>query len=45
MYAAEATAEGPSYTEALDTGSPVSSQMAVWYSNITCSPPWETSGW
>ncbi len=45
MYAAEATAEGPSYTEALETGRPVSSQMAVWYSNITCSPPCETSGW
>ena len=24
---------------------PVSSEIAVWYSNITCSPPWETSGW
>ncbi len=27
MYAAEATAEGPSYTEALETGRPVSSQI------------------
>ncbi len=42
---AAATAEGPSYTEAFDTGSSVSSQIAVWYSNITCSPPWEISGW
>jgi hypothetical protein len=29
----------------LATGSAVSSEIAVWYSNITCSPPWETSGW
>jgi hypothetical protein len=30
---------------AFDTGSPVSSEIAVWYSNITCSVPCETSGW
>jgi hypothetical protein len=29
----------------LETGSAVSSLIAVWYSNITCSPPWEISGW
>jgi hypothetical protein len=29
----------------LDTGSPVSSEIAVWYSNMTCSPPCEISGW
>jgi hypothetical protein len=23
----------------------VSSLIAVWYSNITCSPPWLISGW
>ena len=44
-YAAAPTALGPSYTEALETGRPVSSEIAVWYSNITCSPPWLTSGW
>ena len=42
---ADATALGPSYTEALATGSAVSSEIAVWYSNITCSVPCETSGW
>ena len=44
-YAAAPTAEGPSYSDALDTGRPVSSLMAVWYSNITCRPPCEISGW
>jgi hypothetical protein len=29
----------------LETGSPVSSDIAVWNSNITCNPPWEISGW
>ena len=43
--AAAATALGPSYTEAFATGSPVSSEIAVWNSNITWSPPWEISGW
>ena len=33
------------YIDAFETGSPVSSEIAVWYSNITCSPPWEISGW
>ncbi len=23
----------------------MSSEIIVWYSNITCRPPWETSGW
>jgi len=47
MEVAEAglTAEGASYSVALETGRPVSSEMAVWYSNITCSVPCETSGW
>ena len=44
-YAAEATADGPSYRAAFETGRPVSSDIAVWNSNITCSPPWEISGW
>ena len=44
-YPAAATALGPSYTEAFETGRPVSSEIAVWYSNIACSPPWEISGW
>ncbi len=42
---AEATALGASYSVAFETGRPVSSLIAVWYSNITCSVPWETSGW
>jgi hypothetical protein len=29
----------------LETGSPVISEIAVWYSNMTCSEPWEISGW
>ena len=44
-YAAEATDDGPSYIDAFDTGRPVSSEIAVWYSNITCRPPCEISGW
>ena len=44
-YPAAATALGPSYTDALETGSPVSSEIAVWYSNIACRPPCEISGW
>ena len=43
-YPAAATALGPSYTDAFDTGRPVT-EIAVWYSNITCSPPCDTSGW
>ena len=43
--AAEATALGASYKVAFETGSPVSSEIAVWYSNMTCSVPCETSGW
>ena len=42
---AEATADGASYSVEFETGSPVSSLIAVWYSNITCSVPCETSGW
>ena len=34
-YAAEATDDGPSYREALATGSAQSSEIAVWNSNIT----------
>ena len=44
-YAAAPTALGPSYSEAFETGRPVSSEIAVWYSNMTCRPPWLTSGW
>ncbi len=44
-YPAAATALGPSYTEAFEIGNPVSSEIAVWYSNIACSPPCEISGW
>ena len=36
---------GPRRGPALETGSPVSSDIAVWNSNITCSPPCEISGW
>ena len=38
-------ATGPRRRDAFDTGRPVSSEIAVWYSNITCSPPCEISGW
>jgi hypothetical protein len=44
-YAAEATDDGPSYSDAFDTGRAVSSEIAVWNSNITWRPPWDTSGW
>ena len=44
-YPAEATDDGPSYSEALETGRPVSSDIAVWNSNIACRWPCETSGW
>src|SRR5437764_7714069 len=44
-YPAAPTALGPSYTDAFDTGSPVSSEIAVWYSNIAWRPPCEISGW
>ena len=30
---------------AFETGRPVSSDIAVWYSNMTWSVPCETSGW
>jgi hypothetical protein len=45
MVAASATALAPSYREALETSSPVSSLMSVWYSNRTWSTPWLISGW
>ena len=35
---------GPRRRDALETGRPVSSEIAVWYSNITCSPPWRDLG-
>ena len=44
-HPADATADGASYSVAFETGRPVSSLIAVWYSNITCSVPCETSGW
>jgi hypothetical protein len=31
--------------EALDTSSPVSSAIMVWYSKVACRTPWLTSGW
>ena len=40
-----ATADGASYSVEFDTGRAVSSLIAVWYSNISWSVPWETSGW
>src|SRR4051812_50190243 len=44
-YPAEATEDGPSYSAAFETGRPVSSLIAVWYSNIAWRLPWLTSGW
>ena len=35
----------PSYIEALDTSTPRSLQIMVWYSNMAWSVPWLTSGW
>ena len=40
MAAASAAAVAPSYTEALDTSIPVSSQIMVWYSKMDCRRPW-----
>ena len=42
---ASAAAVGPSYIDAFATGSPVSSEIAVWNSKIAVSVPCETSGW
>ena len=44
-YPAAATDDGISYSPALATGSPVSSEIAVWNSNIACRVPCEISGW
>ena len=43
MATASAAADAPSYTEALDTSMPVSSQIMVWYSKMDWSTPWEIS--
>jgi hypothetical protein len=40
-----AARDGPSYRAAFDTGRPVSSLIAVWYSNIAWRLPWLISGW
>jgi hypothetical protein len=45
MVAASATAEAPSYSEALEISRPVSSLISVWYSNRAWSTPWLISGW
>ena len=44
-YAAAATDDGISYSPALATGRPVSSEIEVWNSNIACRVPCEISGW
>ena len=40
-----AAADAPSYTEALDTSMPVSSQIMVWYSKMDWRMPWLISAW
>ena len=40
-----ATADAPSYSEALETSRPVSSLISVWYSNRAWRTPWLISGW
>ncbi len=45
MCTASTRAVAPSYNDALDTSSPVSSQIIDWYSKSTCSTPWDSSGW
>src|SRR6266508_1245165 len=45
MYTASTIEVAPSYREAFDTSSPVSSQIIDWYSNRDCSTPWDSSGW
>ena len=45
MFTASTSAVAPSYREAFDTSSPVSSQIIDWYSNSACSTPCESSGW
>ena len=41
----ELTALPVSNASVYEGPSALSSEIAVWYSNIACSPPWEISGW
>ena len=43
-WAASAQAVAPSYIDAFATSMPVSSQIIDWYSKMTWSVPWDTSG-
>ena len=45
MCTASTSAVGPSYSEAFETSSPVSSQIIDWYSNSAWRTPWDSSGW
>jgi hypothetical protein len=42
---ASASAEAPSYIEALLTSRPVSAHIMLWYSYSSCSVPWLASAW
>ena len=44
-FTASANAVAPSYRDAFDTSSPVSSQIIDWYSNSAWRTPCESSGW
>ncbi len=45
MFTASTSAVAPSYSDAFETSSPVSSQTIDWNSNRVCSTPCESSGW
>ena len=45
MFTASTSAVAPSYSDAFETSSPVSSQIIDWNSNSVCRTPWESSGW
>ena len=45
MFTASTRAVAPSYSEAFDTSSSVSSHTIDWNSKRVWSTPWESSGW
>jgi len=45
ISSASASAEAPSYMEALLTSMPVSAVIMLWNSYSSCSVPWLASAW
>jgi hypothetical protein len=45
MLTASTRAVAPSYSEAFETSSAVSSHTIDWNSKRACRTPWESSGW